>query len=277
MWFRRDLRLADLPALHAAAAESARVVPLFVVDPAFATAGAPRRAFMAASLQALDDAIGGALVYRHGNPTQVVPSLVAEVGAHDVYVSRDYGPYGRTRDAAVGEALQSMGARLLGVGSPYAVSPGDVNKADGSPYAVFTPFSRTWRAIGWDAPLAAPDVAWHGAPTVSSDDPPAQPELRAELPAAGEEAAHRRWDEFLPRLDDYRDLRNLPGVDGTSHMSAALRWGLVHPRQLLAELTSSPGPDTFAGELAWREFYADVLFRQPGSAWQNLNSRMNAM
>ena len=277
MWFRRDLRLADLPALHAAAADSARVVPLFVVDPAFAAAGAPRQGFMAASLQALDESIDGALVYRHGNPTQVVPSLVAEVGAHAVYVSRDYGPYGRTRDAAVATALQPIGARLLGVGSPYAVPPGDVNKADGTPYAVFTPFSRTWRAIGWDAPLAAPDVGWHGAPTVPCDDPPARPELRTKLPAAGEEAAQRRWDEFLPRLDAYRDLRNLPAVDGTSHLSAALRWGLVHPRQLLAELTPSPGHDTFASELAWREFYADVLFRQPGSAWRNLDPRMNAM
>jgi deoxyribodipyrimidine photo-lyase len=277
MWFRRDLRLADLPALHAAAEDGARVVPLFVVDPAFARAGAPRQAFMAASLQALDDSIGGALVYRHGTPTRVVPALVAEVGADAVFVSRDYGPYGRVRDAAVAEALRTVDARLLGVGSPYAVQPGDVNKADATPYAVFTPFSKAWRAIGWDAPLDVPDVRWHGAPTVQCDGPPARRNPGMESPLAGEAAAHLRWDEFLPRVDGYRELRNLPAVDGTSRLSAALRWGLVHPRQLLADLTPSAGHDTFANELAWREFYADVLYRQPTSAWQNLNPRMNAM
>ena len=277
MWFRRDLRLTDLPALHAATQDGAKVVPLFVVDPAFANAGAPRQAFMAACLRALDDTMDGALVYRHGTPARVVPELVAEIGADAVYVSRDYGPYGRTRDAAVAEALRTIGGRLVGVGSPYAVPPGEVTKADGTPYAVFTPFSKAWRAVGWAAPLGVPDVAWHGAPALPCDGPPARPDLGMVLPVAGEEAAHHRWDDFLPRVDGYRDARDLPAIDGTSRMSAALRWGLVHPRQLLGDLSPSPGHDTFASELAWREFYADVLHRQPGSAWQNLNPRMNAM
>ena len=104
MWFRRDLRLADLPALHAAAADGARVVPLFVIDPAFAHSGAPRRAFMADALRALGATMDGALVVRHGHPAVVVPALAAEVGADGVYVSRDYAPYGRERDTAVAAA-----------------------------------------------------------------------------------------------------------------------------------------------------------------------------
>ena len=277
MWFRRDLRLADLPALHAATADGARVVPLFVVDPRFATAGEPRRAFMADALAALDDSIGGALVYRHGAPADVVPTLAAEVGAEAVFVSRDYGPYGRARDQAVATVLRSGGRHLVGAGTPYAVAPGEVTKADGTPYAVFTPFSRAWRVHGWPAPLGAPDVEWHGAPAVACDGPPSRPDGAGAQPAAGETAAHDRWDAFLPEVDEYRARRDLPGADGTSRLSPALRWGLVHPRQLLADLPANPGADAFASELAWREFYADVLFRSPHSASRNLNPRMDAM
>ena len=276
MWFRRDLRLADLPALHAAA-DGARVVPLFVVDPAFDRSGAPRRRFMADVLRALGEEMGGALVYRHGDPAQQVPALAAEVGATAVYVSRDYGPYGRQRDASVAAELQRLGVQLHGVGSPYAVPPGSVTKADGTPYSVFTPFSKVWRSVGWDAPLDVPDVHWYGAPAIRCDGPPSRPATEAVLPAADERSAHQRWEDFLRTAQGYRDARNLPGVQGTSRLSAALRWGVLHPRQLLADLEPGPGHDTFASELAWREFYADVLFRRPDTAAANLNEKMNAM
>jgi deoxyribodipyrimidine photo-lyase len=277
MWFRRDLRLADLPALHAAAADGAHVVPLFVVDPAFDRAGAPRRVFMTSALASLDDSMNRALVYRHGDPVTVVPALAAEVGASAVYVTRDHAPYGRRRDAAVVEALRSIDVRLVGVGSSYAVQPGEVTKGDGTPYRVFTPFSKAWRAHGWEAPLGVPDVEWRGAPDVHCDGPPSAPQCDAVLPAATAAAAHERWDEFLPDAQHYADRRDLPAVDGTSRLSAALRWGLLHPRQLLADLGPERGHDVFASELAWRDFYADVLFRAPESAWQNLDPKMHSM
>ena len=127
MWFRRDLRLADNPALAAAAA-GGEVVPLFVLDPAFDSAGPPRRAFLAANLRALDEATGGALVVRQGDPVEVVPRLAADVGAASVVVTDDFGPYGRRRDAAVAGRLQHDGRTLLRVGTPYAVAPGTVRK-----------------------------------------------------------------------------------------------------------------------------------------------------
>src|SRR5690349_9668938 len=98
MWFRRDLRLADHPALTAAASHG-EVVPLFVVDPIFtARSGIPRRAFMGAALEALNAEIGGELVHRHGDPVRHVAKLAKEVDAEVVYVTRDHGPYGRRRD-----------------------------------------------------------------------------------------------------------------------------------------------------------------------------------
>jgi deoxyribodipyrimidine photo-lyase len=283
MWFRRDLRLADLPALHAAAAEG-EVVPLFVVDPTFERAGAPRRQFMRSALAALDESMDRALVYRHGDPATVVPAFAAEVGATEVHVTRDYGPYGRRRDAEVAAALATIGARLVGTGSPYAVLPGSVVKADGTSYLVFTPFSKTWRQVGWEAPLGLPDVQWYGAPEVPCEGPPATDRWPR---GASEPEAQDQWEAFLPRVGAYADVRDLPAVDGTSRLSAALRWGLVHPRQLLADLADtahtrdgdgeSRGQTVFTNELAWREFYADVLFRRPESAWVPLDQRIGAM
>ena len=274
VWFRRDLRLADHPALHAAAADGAEVVPVYVLDPAFG-GGSARHGALADALHALDAEIGGALVVRHGRPEVEVPRLAAEVGAATVYVTRDHGAYGRRRDAATGEALAGTGARLVGVGTNYAVAPGSVTKADATPYAVFTPFRRAWQALGWEAPLAVPEVRWHGAPHVECHGMPAP---GAAGLVVGGRAARERWAHVLPTLHTYKDERDRPDHDGTSRLSAALRWGTVHPRTLLADLQpGEPGHDTFASELAWREFYADVLFRRPETAWQNLDRRMDAM
>jgi deoxyribodipyrimidine photo-lyase len=284
LWLRRDLRLSDHPALAAAHA-AGEVVPLFVVDPRFtATAGAPRRRFMADVLQALDDRIGGALVYRHGDPADVVPALAAEVGAHQVVVSRDFAPYGRERDALVAQRLAADGRRLVGVGSPYAVDPGSVTKADGTPYAVFTPFSKAWRPIAAErigrrpATPAPGDVTWVGAPDVPCDGPSERPEVACSLPSPHEGDVHAQWEAFVADgLDHYDERRNLPAVPGTSRLSIALRWGMVHPAQLLDDLGASHSHDVFRAELAWREFYADVLFGRPDTARQNLQRAMDGM
>jgi deoxyribodipyrimidine photo-lyase len=161
-----------------------------------------------------------------------------------------------------------------------------VAKADGQPYAVFTPFSKVWRQTGWGAPAGEPadDFRWaNGAALGITAHPlPARPDPGAELPAAGERAAHERWEAFRgDGVDTYRDRRDLPAVEGTSRLSPALKWGTVHPRQLLAEIDASgagsKGHTVFSSELAWREFYADVLFRQPRTAWENLNTKMDAL
>jgi deoxyribodipyrimidine photo-lyase len=281
LWFRRDLRLADHPALVAAATEHDAVLPLFVVDPAFARSGAVRSAYLHDCLGELDASISamdaGGLVIRSGRPDDVVPAVAAEVGAQIVYVSRDATPYGRARDERVHRVLTGAGRTLRGIGSPYAVQPGSVTKDDGTPYSVFTPFSKRWRAHGWDAPLAVPDVRWASTDT---DGAGARPDPGCDLPPAGGRAARDRWREFVgTAIGRYADDRNLPGLDGTSRMSPALKWGTVHPRQLLADLDAAGqrGHAVFETELAWREFYADVLFRQPETAWRNLNRKMDAM
>jgi deoxyribodipyrimidine photo-lyase len=281
LWFRRDLRLADHPALRAAldsAGPDGTVLPVFVFDERlWGPSGAPRRRFLLACLEELREQTRGALVLRSGDPARVIPQLTAEVGAGSVHVSADAGPYGRHRDDAVERALD--GVPLVRTGSPYAVTPGRVTKGDGTPFKVFSPFARAWREHGWRAPARRPDaVPW--CTGVRSDDPPPAPPVDAELPPAGEAAALAAWDRFRDdRLTDYDAARNTPGIDGTSRMSAYLKYGCVHPRTLLADLARHEGDAArrYVDELAWREFYADVLWHRPDSAREYLNPQLQGM
>jgi deoxyribodipyrimidine photo-lyase len=275
MWFRRDLRLSDNPAVAAAARHvgpDGEVVALFCTDPRLGRpAGAARRAFLSGCLRALDEAVDGRLVVRSGRPEQVVPALARDVGAGAVFAAEDFGPYGRERDRRVDEALGRHDVELVRVGSPYAVPPGEIVNKAGDPYKVFTPFSRAWRAHGWPAPApAASTVAWASGIDATSPD--------ADLPEPGEAAAKRAarrfWDGGLDRYDGARDR---PDLDATSRLSPYLKWGCIHPRQLLAKLGRSRAHDTFRTELCWREFYADVLWHRPDTIHRAFRPEMRAM
>ena len=152
-WFRRDLRLRDNPALLAAIAESDEVIPVFIIDPQVANrAGEFRRAYLAESLRALDASLGGNLHAISGEPVDVLKQLIKKYKATSVHVSSDYAPYGVARDLRV----EGSGITLTKTGSGYAISPGQVLKADGSAYRVFTPYFKAWSAHGWRGPVEAP-------------------------------------------------------------------------------------------------------------------------
>ncbi|MGA1672131.1 MAG: cryptochrome/photolyase family protein [Ilumatobacteraceae bacterium] len=291
VWFRRDLRTIDHPALCRAVADGA-VLPLFVIDPAFSASSRVRRAALAGMLASLDRDLGGALHVAVGDPIEIVPAVAAAIGAEVVHVSRDHGPYGHRRDAAVAERLRADGRRLIGTGSNHLVDPTTVTKADGSPYAVFTPFSRTWRSVlaesgntvlldapsngDWITGIAGAVDDPRSALGVSADESTLIDDVHLDLSTA---SALQRWSTFRDEgLDHYEEKRNLPAEAGTSSMSSALRFGLVHPARLLADL--DPGSEdhrTFESELCWRDFYADVLFRRPETAWENLDRRLDGI
>ncbi len=269
LWFRRDLRLGDHPALREAAeAGPDGVLGLFVLDPKlWSPAGPARRGRLAASLRALNDSLGGKLLIRRGDPAAVVPAVAEEVGARTVHVSADYGPYGRRRDEQAADALRHADVELLRTGSPYAVAPGRVRKPDGDPYRVWTPFYRGWVSHGWRSPASTDADTADWLPPPAGDAIPEPTPDQGQSAAAGEAAARQRWDQFRDAaLSNYGADRNRPDLDGTSRLSAALRWGEIHPRTLLADLDDSEGAEVFRRELAWREFYADVLWHAPDSA-----------
>jgi len=278
LWFRRDLRLHDLPALLDAAAPDGDVLACYVLDPRLKASSGPRR------LQYLYDALGdlrerldGRLLVTRGQPEKRIPKLAKEIGATSVHVSADFSPFGRRRDDAVRDALGD--ASLEEAGSPYLVSPGRVVKTDGSPYKVFTPFYDAWRQHGWRPPAdsSAESARWIDPADVPGgvDIPDAGVEL--ELPA-GETAARAQWTNFLESgLDNYADDRNRPDLDASSRMSAHLKFGAIHPRTMAADLDSSKGAQAYLRELAFRDFYAAVLHEWPDSAWWNWNKSFDAI
>jgi deoxyribodipyrimidine photo-lyase len=273
-WFRRDLRLGDNPALARAAA-TGPVVGAFVADPVLlGPAGGHRVGFLRGSLDHLRERTGGGLVVRTGRPADVLASLAAEVGATAVVAAADSGPYGRRRDEAVAARLEADGIALHLVGSPYAVAPGTLHTQAGSPYAVFTPFFRAWLANGWPRPEAEPTVDWiTGLP---SSELPAPGDAPAAFPP-GEAAAWDRLETFLDRVAGYAADRNRPDLDHTSRLSPYLRFGCIHPRQVLDRLGDRRGEAAFRRELCWRDFYADVLHHRPATARESLQPRMAAL
>lgn len=280
LWFRRDLRLHDLPPLLEAAAEDAEVLGCFVLDPRLEKSSGPRRLqFLGDSLRELSEALGGRLLITRGRPEKRIPLLCKEIGASSVHISADFSPFGVRRDEAVAAALADAGAELRATGSPYLVSPGRVTKDDGTPYKVFTPYLARWREIGWRSPAqsATARVNWIAPPSkyrVDAPDPGADLDL-----AAGEAAARQRWAEFVDSgLADYAEDRNRPDKPGISRMSAHLKFGTIHPRTMAADLNvRADGPGAYLRELAFRDFYAAVLHEWPHSAWWNWNRSFDAM
>jgi deoxyribodipyrimidine photo-lyase len=284
LWLRRDLRLGDHPALHAAA-DDGPVLPLFVRDPSLAGAGEARRSRLEASLAALDEATDGALVVRTGDPAEVVAAVAAEAGARSVHVTGEFTPYAVRRDRRVADRLRETGVAMASSGTPYAVRPGTVLNKSEAPYQVFTPFSRAWRDRAAEPPLARPrSLKWRR--TVASEGfEDALLERGRSFGPVGEDAALARWREFVDGgLEEYDARRDRPDLDGTSRLSVHLKHGEIHPRTLLADLngtkdgrSGAKGARTFVTELAWREFYADVLWHRPDSAWRDLRDGLAGM
>ena len=280
LWFRRDLRLHDHPALAAAAQRDGQVLACFVVDPGLeASSGRRRLQFLGDSLRQLRDDLDGRLLVTRGQPEKQIPHIAKEIGASAVHVSQDFAPYGMRRDERVRAALDSV--PLVTTGSPYLVSPGRVTKKDGSAYQVFTPFLRQWREVGWRAPAKS------GAKAARWLEPAQLPFKRCEIPdpgaaldvAAGETAARRLWKSFVDNgLQRYGRDRNRPDRAGTSRMSAHLKFGSIHPRTMVADLDlRRTGAQAYLRELAFRDFYADVLHHRPASAWRNWNGRFDGI
>lgn len=283
MWFRRDLRLFDNPALNAAIDSAANdgdsnVVALFNIDPkVFDDAGDPLKAYQDASLKSLDESLNNNLLIRHGDPKKVIVEVAKATKAKTVHISEDFEPYGRKRDFEVEKELEKNGIKLIRTGSPYAVAPFRVKKDDGTPYRVFTPFYKSWVIHGWrkPAPKFKKEPNWikplknEGRPKVKSE---------IEIPKAGEKNALDLFTNFLKNgIKGYDQNRNRPDLEGTSKLSIPLRFGEIHPRTILAELNDSKDHDTYRKEICWREFYAEVLATAPESETQSLDQKWELM
>lgn len=296
VWFRRDLRLADNPALAEAAACGAAVLPLYIDDPACAwPPGAASRWWLHHSLQALQRRLAGLgadLVVRRGDSARTLIELSRRHHIDAVLWNRRYEPGEVGRERAVRTALGEAGIAARGLDADLLIEPRQLLKADGDPYRVFTPF---WKALqqrlGEPLPLAAP-AALTGIPASDGsaiDTLGLLPErawdagLRATW-KPGEAGAHRRLRALLDGpLADYPRQRDLPDRAGTSRLSPHLHFGELGPRQAwyavrawAAEQRGAgrvAAADSWLRQLAWREFARHLLFHFPETAEAPLDRR----
>jgi deoxyribodipyrimidine photo-lyase len=280
-WVRRDLRLTDNQALTAAMAIAEVVIPVFVLDPALLESpcvGEKRFAFLLGGLRQLDADLrtrGSRLVVRRGEPLVVLSALATETGATAILAEEDHSPYARRRDARVAKALPLRLTGGITVHPPQAVL-----KADGTPYTVFTPFSRRWKALplpGVRDVLVAPDLL-RAVPDLSSLPIPAEPVLPDPLPfSPGEAEAQGRLALFVERHDPliYRYVKDRDRMDleGTSRLSPYMRLGMLSARQAVVAALGAvdaagsererKGAQTWLNELIWREFFFAILYHFP--------------
>ena len=297
VWFRRDLRIADHPALAHALRRCESVWCAFVLDKTI-LAGLPpddrRVAFIHASLVELDAKIaalsGGRarLVVRHGDAVDEIPRLAAALGVDNVLAHHDDDPAALARDARVGERLAAEGRRLRTAKDHVIFERREILTGAGTPYGVFTPYKNAWLkalhagpellgdcgsdsdggalapapASPWNAGAAVPALEEFGfAPRKGErpDDPGLQP---------GSDGGEALLDEFLDRMDDYDATRDFPATLGPSHLGIHLRFGTLSLRRLVALASQrvqggSRGAQTWLSELVWRDFYHQVLFHHP--------------
>lgn len=271
-WIRRDLRLHDHPALQYALAKG-RVIPVFILDEVLLDKKPSHRIqFLFSGLRALDEELrkhGSKLIFRRGAPLEELTTLLQETNAEAIVALEDYSPYAIQRDNRIAREL------------PLRFFPGDtvhsplsVVKPDGSPYTVYTPFSRAWKAL----PIVSPSV--YSLPERFSEIPytlfslPVPEGIPVEEFPAGEVEAIQRLENFLSdSVQNYAEKRNRLDFTGTSLLSPYFRFGMLSPRLAvykvwkLLEKCSSPvekkGYEAWLNELIWREFYIAILYHFP--------------
>ncbi|NWG05875.1 MAG: deoxyribodipyrimidine photo-lyase [Chloroflexi bacterium] len=268
-WIRRDLRLTDNPALHAAL-EAGSVLPVFILDPAFSSSSPRRRDFLYEGLHALDRDLRARrsyLVIRSGKPLEVLRSLLAETNASAIFAEADFTPYARRRDAEIARHLP-----LQLIHGQTVHHPEFVKKADGKPYTVYTPYSKAWKSLLTEIHLL-PAPSHIPTPAEIRTEPLPPFKVNPGFPA-GETEALRRLNQFtnLP-ITNYSEARNRLDLDGTSQLSPYIRFGMVSLRQAAHaakrsnvqtfERSNSHGVETWLNELIWREFYIQILYHFP--------------
>ncbi|MGI9557266.1 MAG: cryptochrome/photolyase family protein [Solirubrobacterales bacterium] len=288
VWFRRDLRLHDNPALTRALRESGVVLCAFCFESALLRgrhASGRRNAYLLACVSELGASIrdrGGQLAVRHGDAAVEIPRLAAEAGAAKVHWNRDHTAHARCRDERVAAALSASGVGVEASAGVTCVDPALVRNRAGEPYRLFTPFFRAW--------LEAPRRVVHRAPRqisapagIRAGRPPSGDAVGASTTAAavaraagpGERAARRLLSASLRRVDDYERVRDQLDLDATTRLSIPMHFGCLSPREIEARVARRSSPDAKAvrRQLAWRDFWLSVIDAWPGNREQEHDAR----
>jgi len=299
VWFRRDFRLADNPALAAALKAYDRILPVYIEAPdeeAPWAPGAASRWWLHHSLTSLDADLsrrGASLHVRTGNTFETLRALVDETRASAVYWNRLYEPAIVARDSRIKESLRASGIDAQSFNASLLFEPWDIATGQHTPYKVFTPFWRNARArLEVRQPLRAPRSidSPHLGGGLAIEALDLLPKIRWDAGfgkawTPGEAGAHKALDRFLEdAIGDYAVRRDVPAERGTSRLSPHLHFGEISPMQVVASLEAAShgsakrraGAETYLREIGWREFSHHLLYHFPESAERNLDPAFDA-
>lgn len=285
-WFRKDLRLADNPALAEAAESGRPVVAVYILEPADSDPWAPGGAgrwWLHHSLLALDISLmnlGNRLVLRRGRSRDILPELARETGATAVHVERLAEPRATEIDAEIENLLKPLGVKLRVFGGNLLFPPEEIKTKGGGPYKVFTPFYKAClRQAPPDSPTSPPASLPRPRSPVKSDSLndwellPTKPDWSAGWPdlwTPGENGALARLEKFLENsAAGYEEKRNRPDLEGTSRLSPHLHFGEISARACWHRVTSDikpeaeKGAESFLRQFVWREFSRHLLYHWP--------------
>jgi len=273
IWFRRSLRLDDLQAFRNPVERGDQVACVVVRDSRYRSgAGA-----FAARTEMFDNALaslaqdlkllGGKLFVLDGKPELEIPRFLSRNAITDLWFSDEIEPEGRKRDSTVRNEVELLGVSVHACTDQYLYAPDAFVTGTGKPYSVFTPFKKRCLASLPHQPSAAPkEVRWLDVAEPCVD--PKVPVSSGMFAAMQSSAAYDHYTEFCENnIQQYDEQRNFPAVNGTSQLSPHLHFGVVSPRRLLhkALTVTGDGASTYASELIWRDFYAQVLYHRPDS------------
>jgi len=260
-WFRKDLRLTNNPA-WANACDEGHVLPVFVIEPSMVNAASIRkRELFYSHLIALKEqivALGGNLLIVEGPAQKTVPKLVREYGVDSLHFNNDSSPNSRVRDE---QAVSLAGIRAVRYWGNLVHAPGSILTNAGSVHKVFAPFYKKWSALeipSYSEPekIVFADAGAHPHTTFDMN-------LSSAI-TAGSFGADQRLNGFLQKVSGYKVRRDFPSADATSHLSSDLHFGTISPRTVLEFIDgSSESGEAFIRQLAWRDWYAHLLFASP--------------
>jgi len=265
VWIRRDLRLPDQAALYHALRSGLPVLPLFIFDTNILDELDPedkRVVFIHQTLKEVKEELkklGSDLKVSHGDPLESFTSLANEYQIDTVFTNHDYEPYAIQRDQEVQNILQKSGIKFKTYKDQVIFEKDEVLKDDGSPYTVFTPYSKKWKArldTFYLKPYPTETYFSNLLKDISFSFPT--------LEQLGFTAIPHQFPEKKLRenmLLQYHLQRDIPSVDGTSQLSVHLRFGTISIRQLAAKALT--GNEKFLNELIWRDFYQMILWHFP--------------
>ncbi len=284
LWFRRDLRLRDNPALAAAIEQGRTLIPVYVHDASLGVdwaPGAASKVWLHAALHHLDQdlrRLGGQLILRSGESREVLQELIKETGAAAVYWNRRYDPAGRELDAGIKRHLIDMGVEAKSFNSALLNEPHTVSSKVGEPYKVYTPYFKAARQRRVELPCEPDYWALCFCDTLPQSESLDRLGLSPCKDWAGgmmtgwdpsEQGALGRVKAFAWKASaDYDVDRDRPDLDGTSCMSPYLHFGQIGPRQIVEALDGAyengkGGAFVYLKELYWREFAYHVLYHFP--------------